>query len=205
MIDESQNLVENLYAEIKNHLNIENMQGFEEKLNKLITANKSFQNQLQQFNFLILKQIRSLVCHIANIEEDIFKACDNDDLRNVKFLIDHNFYDLNTKNKSGETLFNYCTHNKKFNLIEYLILHYPKTYFPPITEKPNDFEPDIIKASILGKLSSVQWLIEKENIDKNTRVEEDDILYGFYKGDTPIHIAATINQGREKIHFFFLE
>ena len=38
--------------------------------------------------------------------------------------------------------------------------------FKPITEKPEDFEPNILKACMLSKISSVQLLIEKE---KNRR------------------------------------
>ena len=35
-------------------------------------------------------------------------------------------------------------------------------YFPPVKEKPDDFEPDIHKACREGKLTSVQYLIEKD-------------------------------------------
>ena len=56
-----------------------------------------------------------------------------------------------------------------------------KIDFQHITEKPKDFESDIFKACKEGKLASVQWLIEKENIDKNIRDK-------FH--NTPIHIAS---------------
>ena len=39
--------------------------------------------------------------------------------------------------------------------------------FKPITKKPEDFEPNILKACMFSKISSVQWLIEKEKIDVN--------------------------------------
>ena len=60
----------------------------------------------------------------------------------------------------------------------------------PITKKPKDFESDIFEACKEGKLSSVQWLIEKEIVDKNKRVEEDYFNNDLYKDDTPIHIAS---------------
>ena len=65
--------------------------------------------------------------------------------------------------------------------------------FPPITEKPKDYEPDIFKACKEGKLTSVQWLIEKENEDKNKKVEKTDPSLKFFEGDTPIHIASINN------------
>ena len=54
-------------------------------------------------------------------------------------------------------------------------------YFPPVKEKPDDFEPDIHKACIEGKLTSVQYLIEKMNVDKNKM--------NIY-GTASIHIAC---------------
>ena len=55
---------------------------------------------------------------------------------------------------------------------------------------PIDFESNIFKASREGKLASVRWLIEKENINKNIRVENADYNLQFYEDDTPIHIAT---------------
>ena len=55
-----------------------------------------------------------------------------------------------------------------------------KIYFQPISEKPKDFESNIFKASKEGKLTSVQWLIEKENVDQNKT----------YTNDKPIHVAS---------------
>ena len=37
----------------------------------------------------------------------------------------------------------------------------PKTSFPPMAKKPNDFESDIHKAAEKGKLTSVQYLVEQ--------------------------------------------
>ena len=65
-----------------------------------------------------------------------------------------------------------------------------KMKFKPIKKKPKNFEPDIFIACKEGKFTSVQWLIEKENIDKNKRVEETDYNNGLYEGEAPIHIAS---------------
>ena len=62
--------------------------------------------------------------------------------------------------------------------------------FVPILEKPKDLESDIFKACREGKLTSVQWLIEKCHIDKNKRVVTVDFKLGFFQDDTPIHIAS---------------
>ena len=60
--------------------------------------------------------------------------------------------------------------------------------YPTITERPKNYEPNIFKACKEGKLTSVQWLIEKEYEDKSKRVEKFN--QEFYEDDTPIHIAS---------------
>ena len=52
--------------------------------------------------------------------------------------------------------------------------------FPPVTEKPKDFDGNIISAIKAGKLSSVQYLCEHNMIDKN----------GLFEGETPLHWAC---------------
>ena len=44
-----------------------------------------------------------------------------------------------------------------------------KTCFPPVTEKPSDFESDILKAAEKGKLTSVQYLVEECHADVETK------------------------------------
>ena len=56
--------------------------------------------------------------------------------------------------------------------------------------RKKEYEAPIFKACKEGELSSVQWLIEKENVDKNQKVEKPDQEYDFQRGDTPIHIAC---------------
>ena len=59
-----------------------------------------------------------------------------------------------------------------------------------LASKPQDFESNIFEACRDGKLTSVQWLIEKEHVDKNKRVEFQIFEQGFLINDTPIHIAT---------------
>ena len=56
-----------------------------------------------------------------------------------------------------------------------------KTKFPKVTQKPSDFVSDICNAARDGKLSSVQYLveIEKENVETKNRA-----------GWTPLHWAS---------------
>ena len=42
----------------------------------------------------------------------------------------------------------------------------------------------------LGNINGVRWFIEKQNVDKNTKVEITDISQSFFKDDTPIHVAC---------------
>ena len=55
------------------------------------------------------------------------------------------------------------------------------TMFPPVTEEPYDFERSLVKAAEKGKLSSVQYLVEKYHISVET---------SNYRNQTPIGIAA---------------
>ena len=71
--------------------------------------------------------------------------------KNVQFPIQDYEFEIETLKKQVEDL----KQRERFH------------YFEPLTEKPKDFEPNIFLASESGKLTSVQWLIENENVDKN--------------------------------------
>ena len=64
--------------------------------------------------------------------------------------------------------------------------------FPPIIDKPKDFEPNIFRACKDGKLTSVQWLIEKENENVYQILMKKNGIDSFNigEGDSPIHVAA---------------
>ena len=68
------------------------------------------------------------------------------------------------------------------------------TMTKPQREKQEEMEKDIFIAAKDGKLSSVQYLIEKEGIDINKKAEKD---YGdnvIYSGNSALHIASRTGQ-----------
>ena len=93
-------------------------------------------------------------------------ACNDD--ASVEF--DYNF-ELNQKEKKIQVLERKLLKKTNPNLI----------IFPPVTEKPLDFEKSLHKAAKFGKLTSVQYLLEKNIVDKEQRNKE---------GNSPLHIAA---------------
>ena len=60
-----------------------------------------------------------------------------------------------------------------------------------VTERPADYEPDIFKACSKGKLETVQWLIEKEFVDKNECSNTTIYSLNIYENDKPIHVACS--------------
>ena len=67
-------------------------------------------------------------------------------------------------------------------------------HFDKVTEKPEDFEPNLIKAAAEGKLSSVQYLIEICGKDKDLRDEYNC---------TPLHMAC--ENGHLNIVMYLIE
>ena len=67
-------------------------------------------------------------------------------------------------------------------------------YFPPVTSKPKDYEPDLTKAVAEGKLSSVQYAIEKKGVDKEAK---------YLFGQTLLHIAC--KYGKLNIVMYLIE
>ena len=57
-------------------------------------------------------------------------------------------------------------------------------------DKPTKLESNIFMACKKGMLSSVQWLIEKENVDPNIKVKFDNYEKNLAKGNSPIHYAV---------------
>ena len=85
-------------------------------------------------------------------------------------------YEINQKKKNKE--------------INHLKQEINKDLFHPITYKPKDFQSNIFAACKEGKFQSVQWLIEKDCVDKNEKVKETNFQLGIFKDDAPIHIAT---------------
>ena len=159
-IEENDKILETIQNIIKNIIN----KHFDEKETLLILQNLNFTKTL---SFSTYEEIFSLLEIIRNCPI-LVHFCQLYQERNKEVDIDYE-YELQQKD----------------NEIEKLKQQIPKE-FPPITEKPTDYEPDIFKACKEGKLTSIQWLIEKENEDKNKKVEEDEDKIE----DTPIHIAS---------------
>ena len=95
--------------------------------------------------------------------------------------------ELQAKNKENNELKKQITEHKdepkpkkKTPLTETL----KESKFPPVTEKPSDFEPDVFIACMENKLSSIQYLFEvqKENPDKRD-----------WLGRTVLHLACELN------------
>ena len=71
------------------------------------------------------------------------------------------------------------------------------TNFSPITKQPTDYERNIFQACKKGKLTSVQWLIEKEGEDTNKREENIEwapLHYSCLKGHLSI-VQYLISKG----------
>ena len=168
-IDESDNGFEILQNIIKNTINAH----YEEKETLLILQNIDF-SQL----FLSYEKIISLFGLFTNCQ--ILQQFCN--LHNEKQQLPEKDYEYELKQKDKEI------EKLKQQMKEFQ--SQTKLDFQPITEKPEDFESDIFKACKEGKLTSVQWLIEKENVDKNKRIEKTDSNNDLWKDDTPIHIAS---------------
>ena len=182
------NFIKQTYEIIKKyskHLTTTNTKLFSQEILTTIFNNfnlKSSQNEffISIYSFIIHYEILNLTN--KGYSSNIFKAIQNNDLESVKYLIENCLYSIYDINEEGKSVLSYCFESHNKNIYDYLLSKVRETDFIPIKEKPKDFEPDIFKACKEGKLKSVQWLIEKEKINKNQKDE---------KGNTPIHIACT--------------
>ena len=96
-------------------------------------------------------------------------------------------YELQQKEKEIEKL------KQKIKELQTFQSSGTKIVLTPILEKPKDFEQNILLACVDGKLSSVRWICEKENI-----------VYNKKEGtDAPIHIAS--RNGHLQIVQYFIE
>ena len=69
---------------------------------------------------------------------------------------------------------------------------FPK--FPPITEKPKDFEKNVFNACAEGKLDSVQYHFEVLHADKEATCEREIPHYGISSGLTALNTACNSGQ-----------
>ena len=127
-------------------------------------------------------------------------------------------YELNELKKENKLLAKQLAASSKFELIE---------VFPPVTEQPKDYEPNIYKAIKNGNLASVQYGIEHDVIEGSSAISVENYLHlavqnghlnivqyliqqkGYDKelkdrnGNTPLHIAA--REGRLNIVIYLIE
>ena len=159
LLEENDRTIDILQNIIKNIIN----KHFEEKETILILQNLNLTTNSFSYEeiFSILELITNcpILVNFCNLYKEQNKEVD----------IDYE-YELQQKENEIEKLKKEIYLEKQF-----------ENEFLPITEKPIDFEPDIFKACREGKLTSVQWLLEKENEDKNKKDKYDN---------TPIHIAT---------------
>ena len=77
---------------------------------------------------------------------------------------------------------NISNHPNNFSKIIFLYFSQIEKTINEILLKPKNFVPDIFQACQNGKITSVQWLIDKENVDKDKK--------DHFTLNTPIHIAS---------------
>ena len=130
-----------------------------------------------EFFILLFSNIRQIEFIIftneghSTVSTDIFKAIQNNETESVKFFIENCFYSIHDVDEKGKSILSYCLESNHNEIYNYLFSKQTTNDFLPIQEKPKDYEPNIFKACEEGKLTSVQWLIEKEKVNKNKKDE----------------------------------
>ena len=170
------------YEVIKYHTKAKDITLFEDKVTSFLDNNRNIQKRTQLLIYMTFRQIKYNIFKVHGNDSDILKAIQRNKLENVHFLIENSFYNINDSNELMN-LFSFCAKCNNKEVYDYLLSLHPHFQFSPIQEKPKDYEPDIFKACKEGKFSSVQWLLEKEHINKN-------VIKDKYHNDEPIHIAA---------------
>ena len=171
------------------------------KQNERILTDKSFINADQNLGFkhllhMSIRKIQGTVNFISTktmdsifkcngFEQNITKAIENGQLESVKFLIENNFVDANAIINDNESLLFYSLKMGKYDIYDYLLSRNAHMNFVPISQKPFDFDDNLFSACMKGKLSSVQWLIEREGVDKNMKSNHDELI-----NCSPIHVAT---------------
>ena len=139
-----------------------NSKKYSKKIIKLIFENSIKDNFFSLF-YSIFRELYLIIYKSQDHEIDIRKAIQKKQLESVKFLIENNFYSFN--DEEVNSLANYSFECQSYDIYNYFMKYFQKEFLP-IKEKPKDYEKDIFKACEEGKLTSVQWLIEQENVDK---------------------------------------
>ena len=85
--------VKNAYEKIKLFSKSDDFIGFKNQTKEYLKKTNIFQNEFQKLIFLNLRQIlfNMYKCNL-NIETNIFRAVENNNIKSVQFLIENNFF-----------------------------------------------------------------------------------------------------------------
>ena len=198
----------NIYQKIQNYSQTNGNSNVENDIFDVLKEVSFFCENFQNLVYYNLHKILIINKYIKDIEPNIKKAIKHKDLKSIKFLIENNIYDIN---KFKDKDFLKYAQNSSLDIYNYLLQYFPTNTQSSI-QKPTDYVNDIFKATQMGKLTSVQWLIEKEKVDKNKKdddgktllicaCENGDIEIALYLLSKGADSNAKDNYGNSVIHF----
>ena len=150
---------------------------------------KELQEKLNQIQKSPQKPAQSSVKKPLFFEPDVFKAIEKGKLSSVQYIIEHDHLDINTKNEKRQSLLYLSLLYNRKDIYSYLAANgATKPKFTPVTEEPVNYEPNLLKATKEGKLTSVQYLIEQRGMKTTARNEDGWTLlhYACFYGHLPI-------------------
>ena len=129
--------IKNVYEKIKLFSKSDDFIGFKNQTKEYLKKTNIFQKEIQKLIFFNLRQILLNVykCNL-NIETNIFRAVENNNIKSVQFLIENNFFSFDEKNENGDSLLTYSIECQSKEVYQYLHSFYPDFKFPPILTKP---------------------------------------------------------------------
>ena len=201
-LKETNDIFAEIACYITNNKNAKHINKLEDIINENINQFTNYRNIAMEsgihlyFHYLcnFIDNTSLIVFYDNGNETNIFKAIEKGDLNCVKFLIDNHFVDINEKNEEGLSPLYMALKCKQYDIHDYLLYQNPEFYFAPVIEKPVDFEPDLYKACNNGKLSSVQYLMQKDPSLALKKIKD-----AYYPNDLAIHVAARAG------HLFIVE
>ena len=166
-------LLKNIQQEISKNINyqLHKLNNDVKTMNKTIIQNQIKIDSIQLHTTLNSKELKNINNKMKTINETVEQNQNK---------LDEIQSDTTKNSKKLQNL-----NNKIKTLNEMIDLNHK---FPLISEKPTDFESDIFQACREGKLTSIRWLLEKENYDK--RILSDN-TYNNRSCNTPLHVAAS--------------
>ena len=174
------NFVKNFEKENEDFFSPKSQKDLIHTIKTFYNVHNSLQHQFYQMH-KTCRELDLIQNKIMGKEINIFKAIQNHDIECVKYLVENNYYDLNHRNEDNICIPTYCLMCGSKDIYDYILSQNPIMEFREIETKPFTNNTFIFNACKDGMLEWVQWIIEKEHIDKNTNIS---------LGDRPIHIAA---------------